>query len=448
MAGRVDEAGPLLTAAERAQEAVGEQPVEPSLGRAASRVANVPASIALVRAELARRYGDTAAMDAFARQARSELSADDHALRLQINWDLAVADWLRGRLVGAEEALAGVLGGQQAAGERYLAVRAACDLGQVRQALGDLDAALSAYEQALQIATEAGRPLPPAGMALLGIAEVLYEKDDLDAAAERAAEGVALCRQLAYTQPLATGLALSARIREAQGDPAGALAAMTEAAQVARPSGDLPGLLNPVPAQRARLLLAHGDVDAATRWVSERGVSADDEPSYATEPEHLVLARLLLTRRRHQEALAMLTRWHAAAAATSRTGSTVQLGVLLALAEAASGNPKRAQGTLATALTLACPRGYVRAFADEGVPMAVLAGQLTQAQQAGPGNASGIPQDRLAPILAALRRGPVAPPARGAASAAAGELIEPLTARELEVLRLLAAWQVESAHRQ
>ena len=106
-------------------------------------------------------------------------------------------------------------------------------------------------------------------------------EDDLDAAAERAAEGVALCRQLAYTQPLATGLALSARIRQAQGDPAGSLAAMTEAGR-SRGAGRLPGLLNPVPAQGARLLLAHGDVDAATRWVSDRGVSADDEPSYAT----------------------------------------------------------------------------------------------------------------------------------------------------------------------
>ena len=183
----------------------------------------------------------------------------------------------------------GLLAEQQAAGELYLAVRAACDLGQVRQARGHLGAALNAYEQALQIATEAGRPLPPAGLALLGMAEVLYERDDLDAAARRAAEGVALCRQLAYTQPLATGLAMSAWIRQAQGDRAGALEAMAEAGRVA-PGPGVAGPLNPVPAQRARLLLAHGDVAATARWVDERGLSADDEPSYAGEPEHLVLA--------------------------------------------------------------------------------------------------------------------------------------------------------------
>src|SRR6185437_5364562 len=78
VAGRVDEAGPLLTAAERALEAGGDEAVEPS--------------VALVRAELARRHGDAAALGTFARQARARLSADDHAMRMQVDWDLAVAD--------------------------------------------------------------------------------------------------------------------------------------------------------------------------------------------------------------------------------------------------------------------------------------------------------------------------------------------------------------------
>ena len=437
MAGRVDEVVPMLADADRALETGGDEPIEPSVGRAASRVANVPASIALMRAELARRHGDAARMGSFALQARACLSADDQVMRLQVNWDQAVADGLCGRLVEAEAALMGLLAEQQAMGELYLAVRVACDLGQVRQARGHLSPALTAYEQALQIATEAGRPLPPAGLALLGMAEVLYEQDDLNAATRRAAEGIALCRQLAYTQPLATGLATSAWIRQAQGDRAGALEAMAEAGRVA-PRPGVAGPLNPVPAQRARLLLAHGDVAATARWVDERGLSADDEPSYAGEPEHLVLARLLLARHRPGEALAMLERWHAAAVAAGRTGSIMRLRALLALAQAASGNQNRALGSLAAALSLACPRGYVRVFADEGTPMAALAAQLAAAQRAGPGNVGGVPPDCLAQILAAFGRGPVAPPARVGTPAGARGLIEPLTARELDVLRLLA----------
>jgi len=438
MAGRVDEAVQLLADADRVLETGDDEPIEPSVGRAASRVTNVPASIALVRAELARRHGDAAVMGTFARQARACVSADEQALRLQVDWDLAVADWLRGRLAEAEAALTGLLAEQQAAGELYLAVRAACDLGQVRQARGHLGAALTAYEQAVQIATEAGRPLPPAGMALLGMAEVHYEQDDLDAAARRAADGVALCRQLAYTQPLATGLAASAWICQARGDRTGALEAMAEAGRVA-PGTGVAGPLNPVPAQRARLLLAHGDVAAAARWVDERGLSADDEPNYAGEPGHLVLARLLLARHRPGEALALLERWHAAAVAAGWTGSIIRLQALLALAHAASGNQDRALESLAAALSLACPHGYVRVFADEGAPMATLAAQLAAAQRAGPGNAGGVPLGCVAQILAASGRSPVAPPARAGTPAGARGLIEPLTARELDVLRLLAA---------
>jgi LuxR family maltose regulon positive regulatory protein len=438
MAGRVNESVPLLADADRALEAGGGEPIEPSVGRAASRVANVPASVALVRAEIARRHGDAAGMGTLALRARACLSADDQALRLQVDWDLAVADWLRGRLADAEAALTALLAKQQAAGEFYLAVRIACDLGQVRQARGHLGAALTAYEQAWQIATEAGRPPPPAGLALLGMAEVLYERDDCDAAAQRAAEGVTLCRQLAYTQPLATGLATSAWICQARGDRAGALDAIAEAGRLTHGPGAA-SPLNPVPAQRARLLLTQGDVAATARWMDERGISPCDEPSYAGELEHLVLARLLLARRRPEEAVAMLERWHAAAVAAGRVGSIVRFRALLALAHAATGNQDRALRSLAAALRLACPRGYIRVFADEGAPMAALATRLAADQQAGLGNADGIPPDGLARILAAFEHNPAAPPGGAGTPAGGPGLIEPLTARELDVLRLLAA---------
>ena len=104
-----------------------------------------------------------------------------------------------------------------------------------------------------------------------------YQRNELDAALQHLTEGIALCRQLAYTPPLAAGLVTLAWIRQARGDPAGALEAMGEAVQAAPGP---PGLLNPVPAQRARLLLAQGDLAAAARWATERGLGPDDEPDY------------------------------------------------------------------------------------------------------------------------------------------------------------------------
>src|SRR5262249_58713382 len=94
-----------------------------------------------------------------------------------------------------------------------------------------------------------------AGRAHGGVAEVLYERDELPAAHEHAAKGVTLCRQLAHTQPLATGLALLARIRWAQGDMAGAREAIGQAERVGL-SPQIAALHNPVPAWRARLVRA------------------------------------------------------------------------------------------------------------------------------------------------------------------------------------------------
>jgi len=94
--------------------------------------------------------------------------------------------------------------------------------------------------------------------------------------------------------------------------------------------------------------------------------------------------------------------------------------------------------TLAEALTLACPLGYVRVFADEGAPMSALLGRLVAAQRADQA-AARVPLGCLAQVLRALGAKDTAPgPGRGTAAAVPG-LVEPLTARELEVLRLLAA---------
>ena len=110
---------------------------------------------------------------------------------------------------------------------------------------------------------------------------------------------------------------------------------MGEAGRAA-PGPGVAGLLNPVPAQRARLLLAQGDVAAAARWVEERGLGPDDEPGYPREPEYLVLARVLLAQDRPGPALALLGRLHAAATAQGRTGSVIEIQALQALALAAA----------------------------------------------------------------------------------------------------------------
>ena len=209
-------------------------------------------------------------------------------------------------------------------------------------------------------------------------------------------------------------------------------------AERAAPGPAVTGLLNPVPAERARLLLAQGTVASAVRWAEESGLGADDEPNYPREREYLALARVLLAQGRPGLTLALLERLHAAAAAQRRVGSIIEISALRALALAADGEETAAVDALAGALTLGCPQGYVRVFADEGAPMAVLVGRLVAAQKAGRAAARGIPPGYLAALLRAARPVPGAPLPQRPAAVPSG-LPEPLTDRETDVLRLIAA---------
>ncbi|HEX8135837.1 MAG TPA: LuxR C-terminal-related transcriptional regulator, partial [Actinomycetes bacterium] len=441
LGGHADQAEPLIRAAEDAAAASGNEPYQPSVGRTASILANLPAVLAVGHADLARLRGDAEGEATFARVVLARLTDQDRLLGSFARYHLAMADWLGGRLQEAERSLAQVVAERLEAGERYLAVRAAYDLGHVQQDQGRLGAAVGTYQRALELAGEPGQPrLPAAGMAQVGLAEVLYDRDELDAAGRHAAAGVARCQELAYTPALAAGLAILARVRHAQGDRAAALDAIGQAEAV-MPGREVADLLNPVPSQRARLLLADGDLAEAARWTRERGLGADDRPDYPHERAYLVLARVLLAEQTPQRALGLLGRLGDLAVAGDRAGSLVEVEALRALGLAAAGDGAGALAALAEAVRLAAPEGYVRVFVDEGLPMATLLGRLATAPASGRAVvAGGPPRRHLGRLLRAFEREhlDVPPPPRRGGVVVPG-LIAALSARELQVLELLAA---------
>ena len=439
LGGHMEAAGIALDAAERASADAAEEPFEPSVGRAASLLANIPAAIAVGRAWLAVQRGDAEGSAAFASQARSKLGDGEWMLRFIWQLELALADWLGGRLGDAERGFTSTVAALRAAGERGLAVSFCNILGHVQLAQGRLGAALGTCQMALEIAASPGQPaFAAAGAAFVGRAEVEYQRGQLDAALRDVTEGIARLRPGSTTQPLAAGLATLAWIRQATGDAAGALDAIGAAEQVA-PSPAMAGLISPVRAQRARLLLAQGDAAAAARWANERGLGEDDEPGYPQEQEYLVLARVLLAQDRPGPALALLERLLAPAGTQGRTGSVIEIRALQALARAASGDEPGAMAALAEALTLACPQGYVRVFADEGPPMGALLGRLAAAQRAEQALARGVPLGCLARLVQASGGTPAAAGSGRRAASAVPGLVEQLTSRELEVLAMLSA---------
>jgi LuxR family transcriptional regulator, maltose regulon positive regulatory protein len=452
----------LLDAAERAFALVADEPYEPSVGRGTSRLANVPAMIAARRAFVAFLRGDGEAAMSFASQALTEVSEDEWMLESLARAQLGSAEWLCGRLEAAESTIASSIERWRAAGARDLVTLWWQYLGRIQCAQGRLDRALGTYQRALDLSTAPGQPtLAAAGAALVGMAEVAYQRGELDTATQHLTEGLALCRQFVIPDALdvssggrrwrsraaailvssvsvATGSATLAWVRQARGDATGALDAMAQGERTADPS--MSDMLNPVPAQRARLLLAQGDIDAAAQWTAERALSADDEPSYAKEPAYLVLARVLVAQEQPIQALALLGRLHASATGQDRIGSVIEIQALRALALRAGGDETGAVATLTEALTLAQPQGYVRVFVDEGPPMAALLGTLLAAQRTEPTSVGDVPVDYLGLLVRAFAQDGAGDAADMAPSRAhVPGLVIPLSERELEVLRLLAA---------
>ena len=382
----------------------------PSAGAPASMLVNIPAGFAIGRAWLSYLRGEPERMAGQAALARTLLHDGESMLESVYQLNLALADWLRGTLPPAEEGFTGLVARWRSSGESSLAARCCRFLGQIQRDQGRLDDAFATYAQLVAIAEDPAQPrLPVAGYGYAGLAEVAYQRNELTDALGYVTEGIARCRLLSEREPLASGLVTLAWIRQAEGDQAGAVAAVEEAERVA-PSPAVADLLNPIPAQHARILLAQGDVAFAARWAARRGLSADDPVNYLREQEYLVLARLLIAQDRPDRALAVLDRLLSLAEDQNRTGNLIEVLAVRSRALAAHGDRAAAKAALARALELARPRGYVRVLADEGV---LGAGDSAGAADPAGGGGAGLP---------------------GGAG-----LLDPLTARELEVLALLAA---------
>ena len=381
--GHPEVVAPLLDAVDRAPPDWADEPFEPASGAAASFLINVPALTALNRSYLAQLHGDAEATAAFATQTLAESKPEEGALSATAHGFLAVAEWLRGRLTEAERALASSLTGWRETSQLTLIAWACYELVLIQLAQGRLDAAALTCEQTLDSLVTSARQRQPPAEAMRGWPRSpTSETNSTSPCGTR--PRASRCAASSSTPPRwPAAWPTLAMIRQATGDPARALAAITEADQAAPGPA---GLLNPVPARRTRLLLAQGDLLAAARFARENGLGPDDKPDYARESGHLVLARLLLAQDRPGQGLALLDRLHAAAKAQIRTGSLIEIGALRALALAATGDEPAAVTTLAGTLLLACPQGHVRVIADEGPPMAALLGRPSRPSAPGQGS--------------------------------------------------------------
>jgi LuxR family maltose regulon positive regulatory protein len=178
--------------------------------------------------------------------------------------------------------------------------------------------------------------------------------------------------------------------------------------------------VRPVPAMIARVQIRLGRLDEADRWAASASISVDGEASYIREYENITLARLMLARSTGGELCSFIGRLREAAEVGGRRASVVELRVVEALAHRAMERSGPALDALCNALELAAREGHVRPFLDDRDALSELL-KLAARRRVTP--------DFVRRLLAEASSAP--------AVSDHPDLIEPLSDREVDVLRLL-----------
>jgi LuxR family transcriptional regulator, maltose regulon positive regulatory protein len=387
----------------------------------------LPATIAIYRAAQSQGLGDAVSAMMHARRALDLTDEDDHFERGAAAGFLALAHWRSGELEAAHRYWTATMASLQKAGHAVDALGCIRPLAEIAIAQGRLREAFRLYKRGLRLATERGPSvLRGAADMHVGISGLFFEVGDLDASMQHLITSRELGDQAGLALNPSRWHAAMARIRAAEGDLQGALELLDEAERLY--VGEFYPDVRPVAALRARIWLAQGRLAEAMAWASDRGLSVEDDLSYGREFEHITLARLLEAQaeqasaeRPSDSAVELLHRLLAAAEQGQRLGSVIEILVLQALGRQRRGSMASALVPLERALALAEPEGYVRTFVDDGAPLAALLDAAAK---------NGIAVDYVRRLLAAHDRAD--------STSIKQALAEPLSKRELDVLRLLA----------
>jgi len=377
-----------------------------------------------VRAYVAGVRGDLPQAVELAEQALDNLPQENMDVRAIVVQNLGVAYHWSGDPAAAVRSLNEAIRLSRAAGQCYQTLTSLAILGRAHEMQASLRQAMATYKEALAIAAgPGGRAAPFACMAYVGLAGTLYERNDLDGALHCVTEGIRLSELGGFVAYQVFGRVLLARMHAAQGDRQSARDVLREAQRLGK--GRHYALVWALVTEfRIRLWLAQGRTTEASQWARERCLSPGDALDSGREIEQMAVARVLIAQGQAGSALYLLSWLLEAAEAAGRMGSAIKIQVLRSLAFDAQGNRAAAGDALQDALSLAEPEGYVRTFLDEGEPMA---GLLRHALS------EGIAPGYAARLLAAFRE------EAELTRPTMESLIEPLTDRELQVLRLMVA---------
>jgi len=372
--------------------------------------------IAGARAVLALTRYDVETMLTQSRRALEYLPPDNPAVRTTPFWTLGFAHFIQGERAAARQAYTEAISNSQASGDIFTTILATIGLGNVQEVDNQLYQANETYRRVLQWVGD--RPQQIIHEAHLGLARILYEWNDLDTAEQHARQSLHLARQ--YESVIDRYIVCEvflARLKLAQGEVTEAADILAKTDQSVR-QHNFVHRIPEVAAAQALTLLRQGRPEAVA--VAAQLAVTHNLP--------LSQARAHLAQGNSSEALAVLESYRQQVEAKDWEDERLKAMVLQAIALHLEGEKDKALQVLEDALTLAEPGGHIRIFVDEGPPMAQL---LSEAA------ARGRMPDYVNKLLAAFEAEALKSDNKSSLLSTQS-LIEPLSQRELEVLRLIA----------
>lgn len=322
------------------------------------------------------------------------------------------------------------------AGNLMIEVGALCNMAGIWMLQGQLNKSWTTNLQALELATDIhGHRLPIAGKALLGLGEIAREWNDLDNATSYLNEGLDLFRSFGELGSIVAFVSL-ARIKEVQGDLDGAQVVVDLARKLAA-EFDASALDDQlVEAYQAQLWLLQGRKDQASRWIQENDMErqfkeGSGKPHFDLiwEVNGQTLVKVYMNQGEYENALEVIEPLFKAAEANKRQRNIIKILAMQAAIYQAMGDSKRGLQILERALELGEAEGFVRSFLDEGEMILQLLDQAVS---------KGIYPDYAKKLIASAKQikpiGTLVKSDYGEQS----ELVEPLSVREIEVLQLIA----------
>ena len=387
--------------------------------------------IAVIRAYMSTRTGDLERTIDFSSQALELLPQGD------LNWRSVAATLLgmgygTGKLVEAQRAFFEAMKISKAAGNIYYHIFAGSCLGSIMFRRGMLKEAKDLSRQLLDLAIENGIEQTGIAGSLYGsLGNILCEWNDLVEGIRLLNKGIELSEQGCDPVILASCQIGLVRALMYRMDLAGALKLIDEITELAGNFALPPWIMSPLSAFKVFILLATGDLNAAVKWAQESGLRVDDKISNLYQLEYLTLAHILIAQNKLDDADRLLIRLMESARAGDHVYMMIEMRLCRLTIFTLKADTAAALAELKLALALAEPGKCIMIFVSKGPHVAQLLEEILAVKKRD--------HDAAKEGFSFAYAQKIASAFKAAAPPKMDDLMDPISDRELEVLRLIAA---------